>query len=41
MNPSRRPLAHMNPLATDEIENLTASFRKWAKLLKAVEGKLP
>ena len=41
MNVSRRPLAHMNPLATDDIANMENAFRKWAKQLKAVEGQIP
>lgn len=41
MNVSRRVLAHMNPLAADDVKNIEAAFRKWAKQLKAVEAKLP
>lgn len=41
MNVSRRPIAHMNPISADDAENVKAAFRKWAKLLKAVEDKLP
>ena len=41
MNVSRRPLAHMNPLATEDIENVKNAFRKWAKLLSAIEDTLP
>ena len=41
MNVSRRVLAHMTPLAADDIKNIEAAFRKWARQLKAVEDKLP
>jgi len=41
MNVSRRPLAHMNPLAPDDVESVAVTFKKWTKLLKAVEGQLP
>lgn len=41
MKVSRRPIAHMNPLAADDIENVKAAFRKWTKLLRAVEDQLP
>lgn len=41
MNVSRRVLAHMTPLDTDEVKNLEAAFRKWTKQLKGVEDKLP
>ena len=41
MNVSRRPIAHMNPLATEDVKNLEAAFRKWARQLKAVAGKIP
>lgn len=41
MNVSRLVLAHMNPLAADDISGLEASFRQWAKQLQAVEDKLP
>jgi Swt1-like HEPN len=41
MNVSRRPLAHMNPLATEDVENVKNAFRKWTKLLNAIEDTLP
>lgn len=41
MNVSRRVLAHMTPLDTDDVKNLEAAFRKWARQLKGVEDKLP
>lgn len=41
MNVSRRVLAHMNPLAADDIRNIEAAFSKWVKQLQAVEEKLP
>jgi hypothetical protein len=41
MNVSRRLLAHMNPLAADDITNIDAAFRKWTKQLRGVKDKLP
>lgn len=41
MNVSRRVLAHMTPLDEDDVKNLEAAFRKWAKQLKGVEDKFP
>lgn len=41
MNVSRRVLAHMNPLAEDDIANIENTFRKWVKQLKAKEHLLP
>jgi hypothetical protein len=41
MNVSRRVLAHMTPLDADDVKNLEAAFRKWAKQLKGVEDRLP
>jgi transcriptional regulator with XRE-family HTH domain len=41
MNVSRRVLAHMSPLAPDDVSLLEATFRKWTKQLKAIEAKLP
>jgi hypothetical protein len=41
MNVSRRVLAHMTPLAADDITGIEASFRKWVKQLTAVEDRLP
>lgn len=41
MNVSRRVLAHMNPLAAEDIRNIEAAFRKWTRQLQAVADKLP
>jgi len=41
MNVSRRLLAHMNPIAADDVKNIEAAFRKWVKQLKAVEALIP
>jgi hypothetical protein len=41
MNVSRRPIAHMNPLAADDISNIEAAFRKWVKQLRAKKDELP
>lgn len=41
MNVSRIVLAHMNPLAADEVMNIEAAFRKWVKQLRAVESQIP
>jgi hypothetical protein len=41
MNVSRRVLAHMTPLAADDIRNIEAAFSKWVKQLQAVDSKLP
>ena len=41
MNVSRRPLAHMNPLAADDMSNMEAAFRKWAKALTAAQAQIP
>jgi Swt1-like HEPN len=41
MNVSRRVVAHMTPLSADDVKNIEAAFRKWAKQLKAVEHLLP
>lgn len=41
LNVSRRVAAHMNPLEADDVKNVEAAFRKWAKLLKAREAELP
>jgi Swt1-like HEPN len=41
MNVSRRVLAHMNPLSSDDVKNIEAAFRKWVKQLKAIEDKVP
>lgn len=34
-NVSRRVASHMNPLEADDVKNVEAAFRKWAKLLAA------
>jgi hypothetical protein len=41
MNVSRRVLAHMNPLAPDDIANIDTRFKQWVRQLQAVEDKLP
>jgi hypothetical protein len=41
MNVSRRVLAHMNPLAEDDIANIENAFRKWVKQLDAKRALLP
>jgi hypothetical protein len=41
LNVSRRVAAHMNPLETDDVKNIEAAFRKWAKVLKAKESLIP
>jgi len=41
INVSRRVLAHMNPIAADDVRNVEAAFRKWVKQLKAVEALIP
>jgi hypothetical protein len=41
MNVSRIVLAHMNPLAADDINSLESSFKQWVKQLQGVEDKLP
>jgi hypothetical protein len=41
MNVSRRILAHMSPLAADDVRNIEAAFSKWVKQLRAAEDKLP
>lgn len=41
MNVSRRVVAHMNPLAKDDIKNVETSFRKWTAHLKGVRDQLP
>jgi hypothetical protein len=40
-DPARRVIAHMNPLAADDVSNIETAFRKWVKQLKAVEDQLP
>jgi Swt1-like HEPN len=41
MNVSRRVVAHMNPLAKDDLSNVEAAFRKWTKHLEGVTDLLP
>lgn len=41
MNVSRRVVAHMNPLATDDIRNVENALRKYEKVLKANAGEIP
>jgi hypothetical protein len=41
MNIHRRVVAHMNPLAPEDIRNVETAFRKWGKQLKAREDKIP
>lgn len=41
MNVSRRVVAHMNPLADDDVKNIEAAFNKWGKQLRAIEDQLP
>lgn len=41
MNVSRLVLAHMNPLADDDVKNIEAAFRKWVRQLQAVEALIP
>jgi hypothetical protein len=41
MNVSRRVLAHMNPLAADDVKNIEAAFRKWVRQLQAVASLIP
>lgn len=41
MNVSRRVIAHMNPMSSDDIKGIEAAFRKWVKQLQAVESQIP
>ena len=41
MNVSRRVLAHMNPLAVDDVTNVETRFKVWVKQLQAVERLIP
>jgi hypothetical protein len=41
LNVSRRVAAHMNPLEADDVKNVEAAFRKWAKVLKAKADLIP
>lgn len=41
MNVSRRVVAHMNPLAVDDVKNVENAMRKYAKVLQANEAEIP
>lgn len=41
MNVSRRVIAHMNPLSSDDIKSVEQGYRKWRKQLQAKESELP
>jgi hypothetical protein len=41
MNVSRRVVAHMNPLAADDIKNVENALRKYEKVLKANAAEIP
>jgi hypothetical protein len=41
LNISRRVLAHMNPLSSDDIKAVENGFRKWVKQLQARDSYLP
>lgn len=41
MNVSRRVVAHMNPLAKDDIRHIEATFRKWQRQLEARRDEIP
>jgi hypothetical protein len=41
LNVSRRVAAHMNPLASDDIQGVEVIFRKWVKQLQAKAALLP
>ena len=41
MNVSRRQVAHMNPIATDDVRNIEAAFRKWTRQLQGVASSIP
>lgn len=41
INVSRRVVAHMNPLSSDDIKSLETGFRKWVKQLQAKEALIP
>jgi len=41
LNVSRRVAAHMNPLEDDDVKNVEAAFRKWARLMKAKADLIP
>jgi hypothetical protein len=41
MNVSRGPVAHMNPLAPEDVKNVEAAFSKWARQMKAKASELP
>ena len=41
MNVSRRPIAHMNPISSSDVENVEAAFRKWVRQLQGVASSIP
>ncbi len=41
MNISRRQVAHMNPIAADDVKNVEAAFRKWIRQLRGVSQQIP
>jgi hypothetical protein len=41
INVSRRAIAHMNPVSSEDVKHVEAAFRKWAKTLKAKKDLLP
>lgn len=38
---SRRVIAHMNPLTTEDIEQVEAGFKKWVKQIKGKADRIP
>ena len=41
LNVSRRVIAHMSALSTEDTASLESTFRKWVRQLQGVEDKLP
>lgn len=41
MNVSRRIVAHMNPLHSDDVKHIEATFRKWSRQLEARKDRIP
>lgn len=41
LNVSRRVVAHMNPLASDDVKQVQAAFAKWSKQLDAKRDLIP
>ena len=41
MNISRRQVAHMNPIAKNDVKNVEAAFRKWTQQLQGVASLIP